>query len=51
MKVTEWLGHVYKLSPGQCRLILIDPKIVELSVYEDIPHLFTHMVTEPALAA
>jgi len=39
---------VFRLSPDQCRLILIDPKMLELSVYEGIPHLMAPVVTEPA---
>ncbi len=38
------------MSPDQCRLILIDPKMLELSVYEGIPHLMAPVVTEPAKA-
>ena len=44
------LSILYKLSPDQCRLILIDPKMLELSVYEGIPHLMAPVVTEPAKA-
>ncbi len=44
------LSLLYKLSPTQCRLIMIDPKMLELSVYADIPHLMTPVVTEPAKA-
>jgi len=44
------LSLVLKLSPDQCRLILIDPKMLELSVYEGIPHLLAPVVTEPAKA-
>ncbi len=44
------MSLLYKLSPEQCRLILIDPKILELSVYDGIPHLLTPVVTEPAKA-
>ncbi|RFD18783.1 DNA translocase FtsK [Komagataeibacter melaceti] len=44
------LSLLYRLSPDQCRLILIDPKILELSIYEGIPHLMTPVVTEPAKA-
>lgn len=40
------LSLLYKLSPEQCRLIMIDPKMLELSVYADIPHLLTPVVTE-----
>jgi S-DNA-T family DNA segregation ATPase FtsK/SpoIIIE len=38
------------LPPEKCRLILIDPKMLELSVYNDIPHLLTPVVTEPGKA-
>ncbi len=44
------LSLLYRLSPEQCRLIMIDPKMLELSVYEGIPHLLTPVVTEPAKA-
>jgi S-DNA-T family DNA segregation ATPase FtsK/SpoIIIE len=44
------LSLLYRLSPDQCRLILIDPKMLELSTYESIPHLMTPVVTEPAKA-
>jgi S-DNA-T family DNA segregation ATPase FtsK/SpoIIIE len=44
------LSLLYRLSPEQCRLILIDPKMLELSVYEGIPHLMAPVVTEPAKA-
>ncbi|WP_323989253.1 DNA translocase FtsK 4TM domain-containing protein [Nguyenibacter sp. L1] len=44
------LSLLYRLSPDECRLILIDPKILELSIYEGIPHLMTPVVTEPAKA-
>lgn len=41
------LSLLYRLSPNECRLILIDPKMLELSVYDDIPHLLAPVVTEP----
>lgn len=41
---------LYKLSPDQCRMIMIDPKMLELSSYDDIPHLLAPVVTEPAKA-
>jgi S-DNA-T family DNA segregation ATPase FtsK/SpoIIIE len=41
---------LYRLSPDQCRLILIDPKMLELSTYEGIPHLMAPVVTEPGKA-
>ena len=44
------LSLVYRLPPDQCKLILIDPKMLELSVYDDIPHLLTPVVTEPGKA-
>jgi S-DNA-T family DNA segregation ATPase FtsK/SpoIIIE len=44
------LSLLFKLSPEQCRMILIDPKMLELSVYEGIPHLMAPVVTEPAKA-
>jgi S-DNA-T family DNA segregation ATPase FtsK/SpoIIIE len=44
------LSLLFKLPPDQCRLILIDPKMLELSVYEGIPHLMAPVVTEPGKA-
>lgn len=44
---TMILSLLYRLSPEQCRFIMIDPKMLELSVYDDIPHLLTPVVTEP----
>ena len=44
------LSILYRLSPDQCRLIMIDPKMLELSVYEGIPHLLAPVVTEPSKA-
>ncbi|WP_408906237.1 DNA translocase FtsK 4TM domain-containing protein [Saccharibacter sp. 17.LH.SD] len=44
------LSLLYRLSPEDCRLIMIDPKILELSVYDGIPHLMTPVVTEPPKA-
>ncbi len=44
------LSLLYRHSPDQCRLILIDPKMLELSMYEGIPHLMAPVVTEPAKA-
>ena len=44
------LSLLYKLSPSQCRLIMIDPKMLELSVYDGIPHLMAPVVTEPTKA-
>ncbi|MFQ5765271.1 MAG: DNA translocase FtsK 4TM domain-containing protein, partial [Rhodospirillales bacterium] len=47
---TMILSLVYRLPPEQCKFIMIDPKMLELSVYEGIPHLLTPVVTEPAKA-
>jgi len=47
---TMILSLLYRLTPQQCRLILIDPKMLELSVYDDIPHLLAPVVTEPGKA-
>ncbi len=44
------LSLLYKLSPAECRMIMIDPKMLELSVYEGIPHLLAPVVTDPAKA-
>ena len=44
------LSLLYKLTPAQCRLIMVDPKMLELSVYDDIPHLLTPVVTDPQRA-
>ena len=44
------LSLLYRLRPDQCRMIMIDPKMLELSMYEDIPHLFAPVVTDPAKA-
>ncbi len=41
------ISLLFKFSPSECKLILIDPKMLELSVYEDIPHLLTPVVTNP----
>jgi S-DNA-T family DNA segregation ATPase FtsK/SpoIIIE len=43
---TMILSLVYRMTPEQCRLIMVDPKMVELSVYDGIPHLLTPVVTE-----
>ena len=45
------LSLLYKAEPKQVRLILIDPKMLELSVYEGIPHLLAPVVTDMKLAA
>ncbi len=44
------LSLLYRLTPDQCRMIMIDPKMLELSSYDDIPHLLSPVVTEPAKA-
>ncbi len=44
------MSLLVRLSPDQCRLIMIDPKMLELSVYEGIPHLLAPVVTEPSKA-
>jgi S-DNA-T family DNA segregation ATPase FtsK/SpoIIIE len=44
------LALLYQLPPEKCRMIMIDPKMLELSVYEGIPHLLTPVVTEPGKA-
>ena len=41
---------LYRLTPDECRMIMIDPKLLELRPYEDIPHLLAPVVTEPAKA-
>src|SRR5471032_173850 len=47
---TMILSLLFRLSPDKCRFIMIDPKMLELSVYQDIPHLLTPVVTEPRKA-
>ncbi|MEM8988710.1 MAG: DNA translocase FtsK 4TM domain-containing protein [Pseudomonadota bacterium] len=47
---TMILSLLYRLPPDQCKLILIDPKMLELSVYEGIPHLLSPVVTDPKKA-
>jgi len=47
---TMILSILYRLRPEECRLILIDPKMLELSVYDGIPHLLTPVVTDPKKA-
>ncbi|AOH83656.1 cell division protein FtsK [Sphingomonas panacis] len=44
------LSLLYRLRPDQCRMIMIDPKMLELSMYDDIPHLLSPVVTDPAKA-
>jgi S-DNA-T family DNA segregation ATPase FtsK/SpoIIIE len=47
---TMILSILYKMTPEECRLIMIDPKMLELSVYDGIPHLLTPVVTDPKKA-
>tara|TARA_R110002096_G_scaffold81752_3_gene190396 strand:- start:27315 stop:30071 length:2757 start_codon:yes stop_codon:yes gene_type:complete len=47
---TMILSLLYRMTPDQCRLIMIDPKMLELSVYDGIPHLLTPVVTDPKKA-
>jgi len=47
---TMILSLLYRLPPEKCRFIMIDPKMLELSVYDDIPHLLSPVVTEPGKA-
>jgi len=47
---TMILSLLYRLPPEECKFIMIDPKMLELSVYEGIPHLLTSVVTEPSKA-
>ena len=47
---TMILSIIYKLSPNECKFIMVDPKMLELSVYEGIPHLLTPVVTDPKKA-
>ena len=44
------LSLLYRYSPEECRLIMIDPKMLELSVYDGIPHLLSPVVTDPSKA-
>ena len=47
---TMILSLLYQMTPEQCRLIMVDPKMLELSVYDGIPHLLTPVVTDPSKA-
>ena len=47
---TMILSLLYRLKPEQCRMIMVDPKMLELSVYDGIPHLLTPVVTDPKKA-
>ena len=47
---TMILSLLYKLTPADCRMIMIDPKMLELSVYDGIPHLLSPVVTDPKKA-
>ncbi|PRY92767.1 DNA translocase FtsK [Hasllibacter halocynthiae] len=47
---TMILSLLYRLTPEECRLIMIDPKMLELSVYDGIPHLLSPVVTDPKKA-
>jgi S-DNA-T family DNA segregation ATPase FtsK/SpoIIIE len=45
------MGMLYKATPEELKLVLVDPKRLELGLYEDIPHLFTPVVTDPRVAS
>ncbi len=45
------LSLLYRLTPDQLRFVMIDPKMLELSIYNDIPHLLTPVITDPTKAA
>ena len=47
---TMILSLLYQMTPEQCRLIMVDPKMLELSIYDGIPHLLTPVVTDPSKA-
>jgi S-DNA-T family DNA segregation ATPase FtsK/SpoIIIE len=44
------MSLLYRYTPDECRMVMIDPKMLELSAYDDIPHLMTPVVTEPGKA-
>ena len=44
------MSLLYRLTPDQCRMIMIDPKMLELNIYDDIPHLLAPVVTDPPKA-
>lgn len=44
------LSLLYKMTPEECKMIMIDPKMLEFSMYNDIPHLLTPVITDPAKA-
>jgi S-DNA-T family DNA segregation ATPase FtsK/SpoIIIE len=47
---TMILSLLYKYTPDECKMIMVDPKMLELSIYDDIPHLLTPVVTDPKKA-
>ncbi|MBH67896.1 MAG: cell division protein FtsK [Rhodospirillaceae bacterium] len=47
---TMILSLLYRMTPEQCRMIMIDPKMLELSIYDNIPHLLSPVVTDPKKA-
>jgi len=47
---TMILSLLYRMTPAECRMIMVDPKMLELSIYDGIPHLLTPVVTDPAKA-
>jgi S-DNA-T family DNA segregation ATPase FtsK/SpoIIIE len=47
---TMILSIIYKLTPDECKFIMVDPKMLELSVYDGIPHLLSPVVTDPKKA-